>query len=110
MGLFSKKKKEEEFKKYEPTMPEPDKVLYEKEIVSPIVEIEEQEESDEEVIELKKKIQDIEEKIKQTKEKVKERTIVVREYPMAPIKGYIDESGTKIKLITIEEYLTEQAN
>jgi len=35
---------------------------------------------------------------------------IVKEYPMAPVTEGKDANGNIIKLITIEEYLTQQAN
>ena len=128
-GGKKKKKKEEEFVKVEPIIPTPDEVLYEenKELepvveVKPIQEVEPKEpkeqvveeaveETDDEVIKLQQRIKEIELQKKMIEESKKtEKIIIVKEYPMAPVKQYVDEHGVNIKLITVEEYLTQQAN
>ena len=38
----------------------------------------------------------------------KERWIVVKEYPMQPIKRYVADDGTMINLITEEDFTAEQ--
>lgn len=44
-------------------------------------------------------------------QKPKERWVVVKELPLQPMRKYKDEeTGEIVNLITIEEYLTEQAN
>lgn len=40
----------------------------------------------------------------------RERTQVVKEYPMVPAKKFVDDQGIIVNLITIEDFLTEQAN
>jgi len=58
--------------------------------------------------ELNQRIKEINEREKQVRPK--ERIEVVKELPMLPARQYKDEEGSVIHLMTIEEYLTAQAN
>ena len=62
-----------------------------------------------------KKKEEPEEEIKKPilpsfKKSEKEKIVVVKELPLRPVREYNDEDGTLIKLITIEEALTEMLN
>lgn len=42
--------------------------------------------------------------------KTKQKIMVVKELPTQEIREYTDKDGTKVKIMTTEEYLTELAN
>jgi len=65
--------------------------------------------------ELQKEQERLEQKIKEINEeekqlRPKERIQVVKEIPTVPVRDYKAEDGSIVHLMTIEEYLTEQAN
>ena len=88
--MFKKKKKEvsEEFKKVEPQ-------IEEEEIVE-----------EEDFVEEKP----VKEKIIKEETKSKERIQIVKEYPMIPVKQYVEDDGTVVHIFTMEDYLTQEAN
>jgi len=129
MALFRKKKeKESEYKKgdvamnpqeipggevvSEETFEDPEKELEvpeiepaEKPFQSKLLTIEELEKQQAEV---EKRIEELNKREKELRPK--ERIQIVKEIPTAPVRTYKDEDGSIIHLMTVEEYLTEQAN
>ena len=100
MGMFKKKKVSNQFKKVEPQIIEDD-IVEEDEII----------EEEEEIVEekpVKEKV--IKEKIVKEETKLKERIQIVKDYPMAPVKQYVEEDGTVVHIFTIEDFLTQEAN
>jgi len=106
MGFLQKKKKQEEV--------EP-KVKVEKKQEVPGDEVEEDNKDEEEVSEEETK-EEPKEPVKEVKEKVnkkeepKHRYIVVKELPTQIVRETIDEDGTILHFITIEEALTQAIN
>lgn len=63
-----------------------------------------------ELEELENRINNLRKEIQEEKTKPKERIEIVKELPMIPARSYTDEDGTVVKLYTLEEYWTLRAN
>ena len=117
-----KKKKKEEFKMTEPSAEQVEEQVISEEVIEPeeigVPEIESDNPASKELSQediLKEKIAAVDSKLELLNEREKElrpkeRYQVVKELPTAPVKQYQDKEGNIIHLITIEEYLTAQAN
>ena len=92
---------DEEVPEIEPKKVSRRKPVYEKEEMT-------KEELEEEQVRLENKIKELNEREKELRPK--ERIQVVKEIPMIPLREYKAEDGSTVHLMTIEEYLTEQAN
>jgi hypothetical protein len=90
MGFLPKIKKKEEKKEVKE-----EEVVEEKEPEKPIEEVEEEKKEEPEI---------------QMEEKPKEKILVVKELPTQPIRQFKNEGGEVVRLITVEEALTEFIN
>lgn len=99
MGFLNKKKKQEEV---EPKV----KVEEKQEVPGDEVEEEKTEEEPEESEETVKEVKEKETK----KEEPKHKYLVVRELPTQVVRESVDEDGTILHFITIEEALTQVIN